>query len=99
MAVKTYFKHSSKQQRYNITIDNKTLHCNTLDDAIETIEKATSMDIDAVFSEGVNFEIFDVKRNDLVATNETITNTALKVNDYESEVMYCVMRGYMEEFE
>ncbi|MBQ0098826.1 MAG: hypothetical protein KBS62_07860 [Oscillospiraceae bacterium] len=99
MAVKTYFKHSSKKQRYNITIDNKTLHCNTLDDAIETIERAAGYDIDAVFSEEIKFEIYDTNQKVIVATNESITHLAVERNDYESETLYVYLCEYMADYE
>lgn len=101
-------KQYQTKHRYTITINNNVnelvlpikSYCDILDDAIDIIEKATSMDIDAVFSDGdYRFSIYDNHNRVIVTTNENITHLAVERNEYESETLYTYLREYAADYE
>lgn len=101
-------QHPLKRGRYTISISSNEnelalpskSYCDTLDDAIETIEKMYGHDIDALLNDSdYRFSIYDNYFRVIVTTSGRVLKRAEKCDDYPSSVLYVMLCGYMEEFE
>lgn len=101
-------QHPLKSFRYTITINSNVnelalpskSYCDTLDNAIDVIEKMYGHDIDAFFSDGdYRFSIYDNYFRAIVTTSGRVLKRAEIAEEYPSAMLYVILRGYMEEFE
>lgn len=83
--------------RYTVKVNNKTMHCDSLDYVVKIIENLAGYDIDAVFSEGDRFTVLDNEETNIVASNKMITEMAKDFNEYESETLYGVINCYLDD--
>lgn len=94
-----YIPCTIKRNRYDIVINSHKLLCDNVEDAIEVMERAIGYDVDAIFSEGYTFSIYDDKKKVVVATNESITHLATERNECESAMLYTYLREYAADHE